>query len=119
MTEQEHDDTGIEAFFDAARSHAPVPSEALMARILTDAGPFGKCTTSPVAEGLWQKISAALCGWQGIGGLATAAAAGLWIGFAGLADPATLSGGVIDLGAEQVELMPDGEVFALAAGMED
>lgn len=113
MTDRDHDEALLETFFDAARTHAPVPSEALMARILADADRAGLRPHAPARAGLWQRARTALGGWQGIGGLATAAAAGLWVGYSGLADPAALTGGLIGLGGAAIELMPEGEMFAL------
>ncbi len=119
MAERDQQDRRLEDFFAAARDRAPDPSEALMARILADAEAARRlAAVARPSEGLWARLGAMLGGWQGIGGLATATAAGLWIGYAGLADPAELSGGLVGAAGETVELMPEVEVFVLAAGTE-
>lgn len=117
----------LEAFFAASRKAAPQPSEALIARIVADAGAefAARQTTfsrpSPRA-GLGQMLLGVLGGWRAVGGLATATMAGLWIGFAGadrLGDVASgyLGGaGVEVLGT--VDLLPGEEVFAWAMGEE-
>ncbi|MGB3313755.1 MAG: dihydroorotate dehydrogenase [Albidovulum sp.] len=106
--------------FAAGQRHAPVPSNAFMERLVADAE---RVQPRPAAAGrdffepLWARLTAALGGWQGFGGLATATVAGLWIGYAGLADPNALTGGL--LGADDaVELLPSTDYFALAEGME-
>ncbi|OYX42261.1 MAG: hypothetical protein B7Z02_12605 [Rhodobacterales bacterium 32-67-9] len=128
MTDPDRDDEFLEGFFRAARDARPEPSEALMARILADAeaemprAPEPMPVTRPAGGGAgtlsW--IAAAVGGWRGIGGLATATVAGLWLGYAGGADAGFLSGGIwpADEAAATVELMPGAEVFALATGWE-
>jgi len=84
MDKTKHDDD-LEAFFDAAQDMTPPVSEGLMARVLDDA-------LAVQAEGERQQtrrsqdrpftgILSALGGWPAMAGLATAAVAGLWIGF--------------------------------------
>lgn len=105
---QDHDD--LEAFFGAARRAAPVPSEALMGRVLTDALAAQEAQSAPIAApiaapeqilqslsqrrstrpGLWAQLREALGGWPAFGGLAMAGATGLAIGIAA-------PGGVMDL----------------------
>ncbi len=107
----------LEDFLTAARARAPEPSEALMARILADADAI-RPRRAIAKRSLRERFGTLFGGWQGIGGLATATAAGLWIGYAGIADPGTLSGGLVEPGAETVELMPGADVFALASAVE-
>lgn len=74
----------LEAFFEAAKRDAQVPSRDLMARIEADAlaeldarqRPAG---TAPKSRG-WRSVLDALGGWQAGAGLATAAAFGLVLG---------------------------------------
>ena len=129
MTMTERDDHELEGFFRAARAAAPRPSDALMARILADAGAEMRQASvqpapgSPEVRGSGPSdwLARLWGGWRALGGLATATVAGLWIGYAGIADPNTLTGGLI--GAETstaltVDLMPETDVTALAAGWE-
>ena len=74
------DDRGLDAFFDAARDDAPMPSGDFMARIeaqALDALP----RPAPAAPGVLRQLLQALGGWPGAAGLAAACAAGLWFGF--------------------------------------
>lgn len=86
MTEADRDtEKRLEALFSQARSAPAEPGGTLMARVLDDA--FSAQAAARASAdgkvdarrgwGLW----AALGGWPAMGGLATAAAAGLWIGF--------------------------------------
>jgi hypothetical protein len=101
---QDHDD--LEAFFGAARRVAPVPSDALMGRVLNDALAAQDAQSAPIfapeqilqslpqqrsaRPGLWAQLREALGGWPAFGGLAMAGATGLAIGIAA-------PGGVMDL----------------------
>ncbi|WP_347310521.1 dihydroorotate dehydrogenase [Defluviimonas sp. SAOS-178_SWC] len=128
MADLDRGDDFLEGCFRAARDAGPVPSGALMARILADAeaemprASAPQPLPRPAGKGgaMMSWLAAAFGGWRGIGGLATATVAGLWLGYAGLDDPALLTGGLWgDDGANAtVELMPGAEVFALAAGWE-
>ncbi|MFK7938821.1 MAG: hypothetical protein AB8B82_05540 [Roseovarius sp.] len=90
----EHKDT-LEALFESARTHAPAPSAALMARVSTDAhAQQGAATAHPVpvpvsAPGLWSQIWQGLGGWPAVSGLATATCAGIWLG---VYPPQTMAG---------------------------
>ena len=123
MAEDDLNDSGLEAFFAAGRERAPVPSEALMARVLADTEAemvrpaVAMATPRPVARpGFLGAAIASVGGWAGLGGLATATAAGVWIGFAGLADPLGASGLVTPSLA--VELMPGTDSFMTASAQE-
>ena len=71
-----------------AKAHPPEMSEGLSARMLADAdlvqAGWRKPTTSmaPASPGIWGQLLNLLGGWPSLGGLATACAAGVWIGFA-------------------------------------
>ncbi len=91
----------LDEMFAQARGDAPEFSDALAARMLTDARqiqatcPSGQIMSSsaPKSRGFWGQLLVALGGWGGVGGLATACAAGVWIGVAppsGLPDPIAL-----------------------------
>ena len=92
---------GLDDIFAVARATAPEPTDYLRRRVLTDAAQVqaGFEQLQPVisgavpAGGWFRQVANALGGWAGLGGLATACAAGIWIGFAPPAiwpDPASL-----------------------------
>lgn len=118
MTDRTTDDALLEDFFVAARACPPEPSPALIARIDADAGRLVRAAQLPVADrrggGLWRLLDL-LGGWSAMGGLATAAMAGIWIGFAGADQIGTVAGGMLgyDQGSDSVNLMPDGAGLAL------
>lgn len=84
------DDPGhlLEAAFAAARTDAARPApEALLQRIAADADRVGRAhrrVARPSAgrRGLLAQVVRAIGGWPALGGLASAGAAGLWLGFA-------------------------------------
>jgi len=87
------DDAALEAFFAAGRATAPAPSAGLMARIEADAARQER-RAAPVAppaapsaagrlRALWASLTAPLGGGLGVGGLALAAATGIWLGATG------------------------------------
>lgn len=119
-SEMDRDDDRLEDFFAAARRSAPAPSEALVARILADAeAAMPKAATAGPAPGQRRGgLAAWLPTFGGWGGLATAALAGLWFGYAGLTDPAAVAAGLIGPGAadETMQILPGGETVALLAG---
>lgn len=81
MSAEERD---LEALFGAARASAgSAPDPALMARIEADALRLLP-RPAPVARPGWglAGLLDAVGGWPALGGLATAAAAGFWLGFA-------------------------------------
>lgn len=123
MAENDLNDRDLDGFLAAARKHAPAPSAALMARVLADAEAAMAPPARPASVGRLaarghplRAILSALGGWAGIGGLATAAGAGVWIGIAGIADPVTLADGLFGSQALSVELMPTAETFDMASG---
>lgn len=136
MAETERDIDGLEGYFAAARAVAPEPSPDFLARILADAEgeaarrdpeASGRRPSAEPRQGLWALLRAGLGGWRGLGGMATAAVAGLWIGVAGLGNlgtvGTTLSVAVwsTSTSAEQlgsVQLLPDDDILAWADGQE-
>ena len=115
----EHD---LDLFFAAARSRAPEPSAALMARVLAEAAADARPATrdlptpAPARHGAIASLMSAIGGWIGVGGLATAVGAGVWIGVAGLADPVTVAGDLFGAAPLTVELMPGADSFMVAGG---
>ncbi|TMV08010.1 hypothetical protein FGK63_11215 [Ruegeria sediminis] len=89
-------DTHLEQLFAAARRQGERLPDDLAARMLADAGTVLSERVHPVQERQrpsWRQVFDYLGGWRGMGGLATACAAGIWIGLAPpgfLPDPAEL-----------------------------
>ena len=119
-TEAMQDRDDLDALFGAARAQAPVPSEALMARVLADAlevQPKAVAPRAPVMvrrEGMLARLAGLFGGAGALAGIGTAAVAGLFIGYV---QPTGLSGwddAVLGTPLETVDLMPD--VDALLAG---
>lgn len=91
---------GLDAFFDAARRDVPPVPADLTDRILADAFDVQAELSGQVlyrsastSNGFWAQLSELLGGWYGMGGLAAACAAGVWLGFAppsGIPDPVGL-----------------------------
>ncbi|PKQ14171.1 MAG: hypothetical protein CVT70_00750 [Alphaproteobacteria bacterium HGW-Alphaproteobacteria-1] len=79
MSDDRREDVRLEAFFEAARATPPEPSPALMAAVLRAAE--GLQPAAPRAP-LTARLREAFGGWPALAGLATAAAAGVWIGTA-------------------------------------
>lgn len=77
-------EAALERLFEAERRAPPVPPAALLARTLADAAALQPPPPGPRGWRLWLGL---LGGAPGLGGLVTAAAAGLWLG---LAPPAAL-----------------------------
>ena len=100
MAEETEKFEELEAVFASARAEAPPVSADLAARVLADAeavqAEFGQKAgpaPAPTAGAWFRQFSDLFGGWAGLGGLATACAAGVWIGFAPPAawpDPASL-----------------------------
>lgn len=107
MKKQDNDaeTEALDALFETARAHPPEVPQALMARVLADADvlqpTYGR--HHAVRLGLRAWIADLLGGWQGMGGLVAAAAAGVWIGWS---PPETLpDAGALILGYESAEVM--------------
>jgi hypothetical protein len=106
-------DTDLDDLFAAARADVPVPSPALMSRVLADADAAqprpAPRVAAPVLRGAWfATLVAALGGAGAMAGLATATVAGLWIGLAQPAPVAALTQSLWPAAeADIVELLPD------------
>ena len=70
----------LDDLFAQARSVAPEPSDALLARVLADAVPPAPARQQEPS--LWSRLLDAVGGWPAVSGLAAATVAGIWIGIA-------------------------------------
>lgn len=127
MAKTEHtplSDDALEALFRAARAEAPAPGTDLMARIMADAdAEIAAVETGFPAggrrSGLWEAIVGAIGGWPALASMATAAVAGVWLGFGATEGLDALAGGLLpgDTGTATVsyefeDLLPGYEGFA-------
>ena len=80
--DKDADARALDAVLKAAQEAPPTVPEALMTRVLADAEAAQRRTRPPLpAPGLWAHASDLLGGWKGMGGLAAATCAGVWIGW--------------------------------------
>lgn len=106
---------GLDDFFTAARAAGPEPSDALMARVLADADAAQPrvAAAMPVAVSRWRRWRVAALAAVGGGamatGLASAAVAGVFIGYAGPVTSDWLAGAVS--GGEDVQMMAASDLF--------
>ncbi len=74
----------LEPFFEAGRRDAPVPSGALLDRIMADIDQVAdeRVAVKPVnsGPGLWERILYGIGGWPTISGMATAGVVGVVFG---------------------------------------
>ena len=96
------DDAALEAFFEAGRARPPEPGMDLMARIMADAdaeidarAPIGVPVARRPRQGLWATLVSGIGGWPAVASLATAAVAGVWLGFASPDQLNSLAGGLL------------------------
>jgi len=100
------DDAALEAFFEAGRARAPEPGPDLMARIMADAdaeidarAPIASPVATPAARrarnGFWAALVSGIGGWPAVASMATAAVAGVWLGFASPDQLNSLAGGLL------------------------
>ena len=84
MTMTNPNDDMLDDLFAQARDVAPVPSDALMARVMADADAAQlRAVAVPVAApGVIARILDAIGGWPAVSGLAMATVAGIWVGVA-------------------------------------
>lgn len=110
IDDNDRDDAMLESFFAAGRTGAPVPSARLLDGIMAgaDAELAARGRSAHPARrkrrGLTAALAAVIGGWPALASMATAAAAGVWIGAAQPAALTTLTGGVFDAGTTQYEL---------------
>lgn len=117
---EQQQDAALEALLEAARREPPVPSDALMARVLADAQavqPAGRGTRAAPLR-LRRAVLGLLGGGRGVGGLLTATLVGFWIGVAppeGLPDLAATfwasSDDTAGVPMAELELLPDANGF--------
>lgn len=122
------DDAALETLFGEARvAGGPEPGAGFLARVLADAeaeqadfarpGPAAAPDRPDVLAGIWDALRGAFGGWAPMGGLVTAALAGVWIGFVGADEIGALSPFYASSTTESlgtVNLLPEGETFAFA-----
>lgn len=104
MTEKtDPNELNLEALFTEAQEQTPDLTGDLRARILADAARLQavKEMHAPYVTrpGLVSQLLKSVGGWSGLGGLAMAAVAGLWIGFA---NPTLVSPDVSDIDVAEV-----------------
>ncbi|MEY8830719.1 hypothetical protein AB9K34_20290 [Sedimentitalea sp. XS_ASV28] len=114
MTDSDRDMVDLDVFFDAARRETTVLPGDLERRIVADATRVQHEWQIPAAAprpGRWRQLYDMLGGWPAIGGLATACAAGVWLGFS---PPATLPDPAQYLVSDTMFLDEDSLVIAMA-----
>ena len=106
-------DRDLEALFAAARTAPPVPSDALMARVLADALEQQPAPQSPQPAPrmvrpvrFWEPLAALFGGTGALAGMGGAAVVGLFIGYVQPSGLASLSDAVWGGALESVALMP-------------
>ena len=76
----------LEPFFEAARTERAEPNDAFLARLAADAAAVTAERGAPVVRSApaspLRRMLEAIGGWPSVAGLATATAAGIWIGVA-------------------------------------
>lgn len=105
MTEpRDDDDAMLESYFTAARKAAPEPPADLLTRVAAaaEAGMVPEPAPAPQPRGL-KALVAGIGGWPALAGLATATAAGVYLGVLApqTLDLLMLGGSGVDLGAFQ------------------
>lgn len=88
QTQRPQDDDALEAFFAAAKRTTPVPSDALLAKVMADALAAQEARQQAPARqrqqaarpGVLAQLRDALGGWPAFGGLAAAGVMGLAVG---------------------------------------
>lgn len=110
MTKRDLKDDELGALFSAARDGVPEPDAAFLARLETDAVDAMQPRVRQAARGWLGLPSLRLDDWLGLGGLAVATLAGVWIGVAppeGGLDPAGLLMGVTAADLAEADLWWD------------
>ena len=104
MTMTHQNDDMLDDIFAQARDEMPVPSDALMARVLGDAASVqsaARALPTVAKQGLWARAMDAIGGWPALSGLAAATVAGVWIG---VAPPASVSAITASLVGDEVSV---------------
>jgi hypothetical protein len=115
MADTDNDNGGLGQMFAQARQGAEPMPKGLAQRIIADAGQvqaaIAKVGAPLKRPGAWRQFLSLVGGWPALGGLATACAAGIWIGMAPpsfLPDPAQLVGGT----GSEIDLIDIDNLFA-------
>ncbi len=114
MTDSDRDLVDLDMFFDAARRETTVLPGDLERRIVADAARvLHERQIAAVAPrpGRWRQLYDMLGGWPAIAALATACAAGVWLGFS---PPSTLPDPAQYLVSDSIFLDEDSLVIAMA-----
>ncbi|WP_322891512.1 MULTISPECIES: hypothetical protein [unclassified Yoonia] len=114
MTMTNPPDDMLDDLFAQARNLAPVPDDALIARVLADAArpaPVLRPQPSVLAQ-----MRAMIGGWPALGSLAAATVAGIWIG---IAPPPVVVDYAAGLFGETVSLGLSAEEFMIAGELSD
>jgi hypothetical protein len=100
-------DDDLDRMLGGLRGRGPVPSDRLMARVLADAAAQQPRPAAPRAagRGWWRGLAGAFGGAGAVAGLASAAAAGLFLGLA-VPAPADALTAALWGGEAAVELFP-------------
>lgn len=105
-------DSDLDDLLAAARADRPVPSAALMARVLDDAQRLQPAAARPLRRaparpGLMARLAQAFGGAGALAGMAAAMLAGVWVGLAQPAPLTLLTAALWPAEALSVELIPD------------
>lgn len=111
MTEKRpFDEAALDELFASAHGNSPLPSADLVGRILADAEAVQavEVAVTPAPSGLWTRLLQGIGGWPSAVGLASAAMAGVVIGFTSLETLDSVSGGYLSVvtGYGVTDLMP-------------
>lgn len=105
MTMSDPNNKMLDDLFAQVRETQPVPSEALLMRVMADAAhaqPVAKQIPA-TKQGFWAQVAEAIGGWPSVGGLVAATVAGVWIG---VAPPSSVEEFTASLVGDQVSLDP-------------
>lgn len=106
----------LDAFFAAGRAVPPETPEALLNRVST-AAEAARPVEARRPKGWLARLGAGFGGWGSLGGMVTATAVGVWIGYAGIGGIGTATNTLLGTGDDGiVDLLPAVDDFALAAG---
>lgn len=110
MTDERDMDTLLEPFFAAARRADPEPSADMMRAVLA-------ASARPASTPKWRfQLPRLLAGagfWGALGGMATAAAVGVWLGFVGSEQVMRVATGFDE--TDTMALLADSDILALAS----
>jgi len=105
MADDKLTDVELDALLKQAQRAVPQPSDAWLGRVTADAEAELR-RRAELRIPFWVQVKSVLGGWQGMGGLVAACAAGVWLGIA----PPTLIGdpvAVVFGGSQNVDLLSD------------